>query len=251
MADNAELQHTPKASKSALAASPARSGIFSRGRQQAARSTASAEAQAHLKLGLQHYRAKDFTTAAAAFRQAAELGLSEAQYRLALLYDEGRGVPQSFEEAARWDRLAAEQNHPYAQAALSYRYNAGEGVQQDLAESFAWCKRAAENNLAWAQRNLGLMYRKGEGDADAQQELATLHFTGRSLPRDIEAAALWFTRAAEQGHAAAQFHLAHLYDTGQGVPQDYVQARQWLRKAALQGHEQAQRDLKKREYRDA
>ncbi|HEY5328590.1 MAG TPA: hypothetical protein VIJ79_01790 [Acidobacteriaceae bacterium] len=63
--------------------------------------------------------------------------------------------------------------------------------------------------------------------------------------------AVCFQRAAEAGHADAQYDLSQLYLTGQGVTPDYVQARDWCRRAAAQGHSQAQRDLKKREYRDA
>jgi TPR repeat protein len=264
------LQHLPQASRSALRLSPARSGIFARGRTDlAAAPSTGTEAQSLLKLGLQHLHGrglpKNDTEAARCFQQAADLGLSEAQYRLALLYDTGRGVPLDHTFAAHWDRRAADQNHAYAQASLSYRYNVGEGVLQSFTDSFTWCQRAAENNLAWAQCNLGLMYRKGEGTPrngelaalwyqraadqdfpDAQLELGLIAYTARDLTR----AAHYLHKAADQNNATAQFHLAHLYETGQGVPQDYVLARYWLRKSAEQGHEQALRDLKRREYRD-
>jgi TPR repeat protein len=42
-------------------------------------------------------------------------------------------------------------------------------------------------------------------------------------------------RLADQGDAEAQDHLALLYYSGQGVAQDYVQAHMWFNLAAAQG----------------
>ena len=48
--------------------------------------------------------------AAAYFENAANLGLKEAQYKLALLYDQGEGVPEDKEKALNWVLLAAAQD---------------------------------------------------------------------------------------------------------------------------------------------
>ena len=40
---------------------------------------------------------------------AANRGLKEAQYNLAIMYRHGRGIPQSNAEAVRWYRCAASQ----------------------------------------------------------------------------------------------------------------------------------------------
>jgi uncharacterized protein len=57
--------------------------------------------------GLAAYRSGDYATAMAEWRPLAEQGNGDAQQALGLLYDLGYGVPQSFDEAARWYRLAA------------------------------------------------------------------------------------------------------------------------------------------------
>ena len=51
-------------------------------------------------------------------REAAEQGDSNAQYGLAQMYEEGRGVPKDLTEAIKWYRKAAEQLHSYARRAL-------------------------------------------------------------------------------------------------------------------------------------
>ena len=45
-------------------------------------------------------------------------GITEAEYRLGLMYLEGRGVEQSRDKAARWFRRAAQKGHDQAAAAL-------------------------------------------------------------------------------------------------------------------------------------
>ncbi len=47
------------------------------------------------------------------------------------MYDNGRGVPQDYQEALKWYRLAAEQGNAIAQYNLGFMYDNGEGVPQD------------------------------------------------------------------------------------------------------------------------
>jgi TPR repeat protein len=66
------------------------------------------------------------------------------------------------------------------------------------------------------------------------------------LPKDMDAGAKWFRKAAVQGLMQAQFKLAECYDRGDGVPRDQFpgtinsQAYNWYRKSAEQGYAQAQ-----------
>ena len=52
--------------------------------------------------------AGDFDTALAEFKPLAEQGIAEAQYNLALMYDNGKGVIEDDKEAVKWYRLAAD-----------------------------------------------------------------------------------------------------------------------------------------------
>lgn len=90
------------------------------------------------------------------------------------------------------------------------------------------------------------------GDAEAQNALGTLFYTGEAISRDetgkimdydLESAAGWFFRAAEQGHPGAQFNLGLMYAEGHGVPQDAAKAAEWFAKAAEQGNVDAQNNL--------
>ena len=72
---------------------------------------------------------------------------------------------------------------------------------------------------------------------------------GLGTKRDYEAAASWFTKAAEGGYPYAQYSLAKLYSEGQGVEQNYVKAFQLYDQSAAKGFPYAAWELGKR-YRD-
>lgn len=61
-----------------------------------------------------------------------------AQYFLARMYADGRGVDKNPEEAAKWYRKAAEKGIQDAQYRLGGLYERGEGVPQDLEYAYGW-----------------------------------------------------------------------------------------------------------------
>src|SRR5437867_4822517 len=67
----------------------------------------------------------DAAKGATLLRKLAEAGDPEAQFRLAGLYEKGRGVVQSFVDATRWFRAAAEQGDLRAQSKLGEIYYQG------------------------------------------------------------------------------------------------------------------------------
>ncbi|AKH36695.1 MULTISPECIES: tetratricopeptide repeat protein [Nitrosomonas] len=110
----------------------------------------------------------------------------------------------------------------------------------------------ADDGLSPEERFLKLRQDAEAGDAEAQNALGSLFYSGEAISKDVtgkimdydlESAAGWFHRAAEQGHAAAQFNLGLLYAEGQGVPQDSAKAVEWFTKAAEQGNVDAQNNL--------
>jgi serine/threonine-protein kinase len=83
----------------------------------------------------------------------------------------------------------------------------------------------------------------GSGDRDAQFALAFLYDKGWGVERDLDQAASWYQKAAEQGHLLAQMNLATMYEYGSGVPQSNELAFNWYRKAAEQGDAEAQNNV--------
>ena len=157
---------------------------------------------------------------------AAEQGDASAQYGIGTLYNNGKGVPQNYEETVKWYKLAAEQGYALAQANLGRAYWGGNGVQQDYEEALKWYRLAAE-----------------QGDKDAQATLGLIYEFGEVVSQDYEEAFKWYKLAAEQGDSLAQFGLGSFYDEGQEVTQDYKEAFKWYRLSAEQGCPLAQYNL--------
>ena len=107
----------------------------------------------------------DYVAAMALWRPLADEGDAQAQYRVADLYDLGRGVARDYQAAVLWYRRAADQGHANAQHNLGSMYELGDGVEPDyaLAAAIVWFRRAALQGYAPAQCSLGVMYALGRG----------------------------------------------------------------------------------------
>ena len=80
----------------------------------------------------------------------ADGGEPRAQYDLAVMYDQGQGVPQSDAEAMRWYERAAGQGEPRAQYNLGLMYLNGQGVSPDMVKAYYWISLAASHGNAKA-----------------------------------------------------------------------------------------------------
>jgi hypothetical protein len=152
-----------------------------------------------------------------AIRALAETGHAEAQYRLALLYENGRGTLQSHQDALKWLRAAAEQGHVEAQNQLGIVYLAGR-----------------VSTLAATPAALAQFEREGTKSGSV---LRAMFPEGVSVKPDPVEAVRWNRAAAEAGHAAAQARLGYQYASGLGVDRDRVAALRWLEASAAQDDE--------------
>lgn len=148
-------------------------------------------------------------------------GNSRAQVLMGRCYENGLGVPQDMETAAKWFRLAAEQNYAEAQVQLGYLYELGAGVPKNDTAVVDLMSRAAN-----------------AGNAEAQFNLALYRSQGRyGFAKDPDQAFVWAKRSADQGFAQAQRYVGACYEFGVGVPVNPSEAAVWYSKAAAQGLE--------------
>jgi TPR repeat protein len=92
--------------------------------------------------------------AAAWYRKAAIQGHSSAQYNLAGMCCQGRGVAQSDDKATAWYLKATLQGLAPAPFNLGCRYHDGIGVVQNFNEAAAWWSKAALQGHVGAQAEL-------------------------------------------------------------------------------------------------
>jgi len=88
------------------------------------------------------------------YMEAAGSGYADAQCNLGKLFEAGRGVKQSYDEAARWFRRAADQGNGEAQNNLGKLHAEGNGVERSIPEAMRWYKKAADQGIPQAQINL-------------------------------------------------------------------------------------------------
>jgi hypothetical protein len=84
----------------------------------------------------------------------ARSGSAEAQFQLAGLYDNGRGVPQDHAQAFAWCQKAADQGLAEAQYWLGKKYLSGEGIPADKNKAVSYLKKAADQGIAEAREVL-------------------------------------------------------------------------------------------------
>mgnify|MGYP000884828319 CR=1 FL=1 len=203
-------------------------------------------------------------------RRSAEGGDPIAQFKLATMYYEGRGVSRDDTEAAMWYLRAAQQEHVEAQFVLGVMYEKGEGVERNDDKAYKWISLAARQGHARARtvlesekwidyqesiqgsaikqedpekiqevspEQIAEYIRKADqGDVDAQYNLGIIYYHGEGVARNFEEALSWFHKAAEQNDADAQYNLGRLYLDAAGPDRDPKQAARWLKLAARKGH---------------
>ena len=174
----------------------------------------STQAQLATEARLEGMTLDDFTKVVS----QAQAGQREAQYLVALVYEEGRLVIRDHGSAASWMLKSAEQEYVPAQTGMGELYIAGvkdDGPIPHRGDAEKWFRLAAAQGDANAQFWLGAAYQRGWFGAFDDQE-----------------ALKWLRKAAAQGLPNAQFRLGQMYEDGEGVPESNPLAASWYRKAA-------------------
>ena len=71
-----------------------------------------------------------------------------------MIYRDGNGVPQDYEQAVTWHRKAAEQGFANAQYTMGVMYLYGIGISQNKDEAREWLQKATAQGHVSAQEVL-------------------------------------------------------------------------------------------------
>ncbi len=135
-------------------------------------------------------------TAARSWQMLADQGVAEAQNALALLYQQGSGVPKDVAKALQLLTDASAQGLSIAKYNLGLTYYEGIGVKIDYGKAITLFLDAANDEIA-----------------AAQYMLAVIFFMGHGTDPAIDDALHWLNLAARQNYPEAQLMLAQLYLT--------------------------------------
>ena len=150
------------------------------------------------------------------FLKASELGYSDSQYMLGMIYETIGHEESDLSKATHYYELAAKQDHPYALYAL--------GINALEAERFKdavfYLEKAANQQYVLAAYTLAMYYHEKE-------------------PQYPLKAFEWFMVAAKQNHTEAEYYVGLYYQNAKGVPQNIEQAIQWYERAAIKENKNA------------
>ncbi len=184
---------------------------------------------------------------------------TEDRIALAICYDKGIGVEQSYAKATQlYLKLAAEKD-ALAQYEVGCRYFIGKGIKQDDAKALEFLKLSADQGYVLAQFQLGEIYSKGfgafpvddflanayffkaafQGCAEAARKLGCAYAEGRGAVRNYRQAVLCWEIAVKEKDCVAAFNLYGVYRVGkegkEGVVKDVKKAIQYLHSSAEWG----------------
>lgn len=127
--------------------------------------------------------------------RAANLGLPQAQFAMARLYETGEsGVTTDPLEARRWTERAARGGEVRAMHNLALYLFEGTGGTRDQAQALNWFEAAAERGLTDSQYNLARLYERG----------------AEGVTPDLVKAYQWYLVAGRAGDAGAEEAAARL-----------------------------------------
>ncbi|WP_197413067.1 J domain-containing protein [Vibrio sp. MEBiC08052] len=116
-------------------------------------------------------------------RQQAILRDRNAQYQLALYYQQGQGVKADPKQSFYWMEQAAENGHTQAQLQVVNAYlNGSNGVTPDKTQAIYWLTRLATQGDTVAQFKLGQLYEQVADLSGETQALIWYRIAGQSNP---------------------------------------------------------------------
>ena len=127
-----------------------------------------------LASGIAAFEGKHFAIAMQNLSPLAEAGIAEAQYRVAIMQQNGLIGSENLPAASSWMQLAADQGHAMAQHGLGFMYMDGDCVEKNGEKAVEWFTKAAEQGLVGSLTTLAMMYDSGDGvekDPEKAKEL--------------------------------------------------------------------------------
>lgn len=219
------------------------------------------------KYSYTHTFTSEYRTIFELYLKAAQQNHIEAQYELGQLYEQGKGIEQSFDKAVEWFLRAAEQNYDAAKYRLFELYALGKGVKKSITEAVSWLNKCRWEKLNLEPKGLelysiGKKYYYGlevdqsyteaiiwwnmaieENCDDARYMLGVCYEKGQGIEQSYEKAFCLFHEAAERGLADAENAVGVCYEKGQGVEQSYEEAVKWYSGAAEKRNKDAMCNL--------
>lgn len=184
--------------------------------------------------------------------------ISEAAYRLGVIYREDIYAPRDYVQALAYFKQAAAVGHIRAELAQVDFYLNGWGIPADVNHAKALLSDLADRGSLPARFKLAAVIEQ-EGGAEPSAEalghlrkaatggfapasfrMADFYLRGRGLPQDVERAMRMLHDLSDRDYGPASARLGDLYRDGDNVQLDYSRAISFYELALEQGFERAE-----------
>ena len=203
--------------------------------------------------------AKEFEKHWQGLMAEAERNERAAIFEIGMLYENGVGVDKDMERASEFYLRAAELGMKEAQRKVAGWYERGENFERDLVKALIWYKKCTETNnfddaLNFARlcahpeieveavrdylpKAIGILNDAvSAGDVDAMCQLGSLQIRGMAPKSSVEDGYQLLKIAAFKGQTDAQIYLGDACVSGTGTAKDMVEAIRWYEVAMKNGH---------------
>lgn len=208
---------------------------------------------------------EDYIAAAEVSLAAAMLGSGLGANNLGVLYEDGSGVPQDYDDALLYYTIAADYDSPFGHINVGDLYRDGKGVSVDAELAIEAYEASGALGYGVAYERIGDLYRDGGivpqssskaiyayssahelGEYASGNKIAYIYETGRGdQPQNESAAFSWYLDVMLKGVTEdwAIYRAGRMMLEGRGVEADEEKARNWFGLGAHQGHAPSQREL--------
>ncbi len=200
---------------------------------------------------------KNYEDASNTYKQLADKGNAEAQFRLGEILTEGWGGLKDADAGKLLISMAAEKNYPYALhyilvdkspetliAKLNPLAESGNADAQVILADIYIRGNLANVNLVYKWINRVISSQYCNDDIASSLELMAVDFgSGLGVQKDYDIAMKLLTKSAKCGSASATTMIGKMYFTGAGVAKDQDEAFKWFSKAIILGGEKEEKAI--------
>lgn len=181
----------------------------------------------------------------------AEAGVADAEYKLALMYRDGKPFGVDLELYKSWLKKASDQGHTQAQVLYAdMLYHSKENEDIEMASSLYWAA-ANKGNTEARQKIATLSVKEDKLRTTIKQFLSKMADTGDQVSQfryadyllktswtneDKKESFIQFMKSAEQGYPGALYQIAIMYRDGVGTAKDSSCMEKYLELASIKGN---------------
>jgi TPR repeat protein len=160
--------------------------------------------------GYEHLAKQDYAKAFECYKQAADLGNSQALVEMGTCYWNGKGVPaKDYAKAFECYKQAADLGNSQALVKMGTCYRTGNGVPaKDYAKAFECYKQAADL-----------------GNSQALVEMGTCYWNGKGVPKSDQRAFEYWLKAKKLDHNYGALNVAKCLTWGRGTQKNQEEAK--------------------------